>query len=61
MVELTSLAVQASHLLGSLINPNQGFPWLNFDISLAMCESASVPLFLMGIMLSSGVEVFLRD
>ena len=61
MVELTSLANQPFHLLGSLINPNAVLAQCNFDISLAMCEHASVPLFLMGIMPSSGVAVVLRD
>ena len=61
MVELTSLEVQASHLLGILINPNVVLAWLKFDMSLAMCEPVIVPLFLVGIMPSSGVEVVLRD
>ena len=58
--ELTSLAVQPIHLICSLINPTV-LAWLNFVVSLAMCEPASVPLFPMGIMLSSGVAVLLRD
>ena len=59
--ELTSLAVQAFHLLCSLINSYAILAWLNFVMSLAMCEPASVPLFLVGIMPSSGVEVVLKD
>ena len=61
MVELTSLAIQPFHLLSSLINPNVVLAWLNFDVSLAMCEPVVVPLFLMGIMPSLGVVVLLRD
>ena len=61
MVELTCLEVQYSHLLGSLINPNVVLAWLNFDMSLAMCELDLVPLFLVGIMPNSGVAVLLRD
>ena len=57
VVELTSLVVQASHLLSIPINPIVVLSWLNFDISLAVCEPASVPLFLVGIMPSSGVVV----
>ena len=51
VVELISLAVQAFHLLSSLINPNVVLVWLDFDMSLAMCEFVSVPLFLVGTML----------
>ena len=61
VVELTRLAVQASHLVVSLINPNVVFAWLNFDIYLVMCDPSSVPLFLVGIMPSLMVAVVLRD
>ena len=61
MVELTSLAIQHFHLLGSLINPKVVLAWLNFDMYLAVCERAFVPLFLVGIMKISGVAVMLRD
>ena len=60
VVELTSLASQPFHLLSSLINPNVVLDWMNFDISLDMCDPASVPLFLVGIMPRSGVVVLLR-
>ena len=60
MFELTSLAIQPFHLLSSLINPNVFFAWLNFDMSLAMCEPIVVPLFLMGIMPNMGVAVLPR-
>ena len=61
VVELTSLAIQPFHLLSNLINPNVVLDWLNFDVSLAMCEPTVVPLLLVGIMPSSVVEVLLRD
>ena len=59
-VELTGLAIQPLHLLSSLINPNVVLSWLNFDVPLAMCEPIVVPLFLVGIIPSSGVAVLLR-
>ena len=40
--ELTSLANQPIHLFCSLINPTV-LAWLNFVVSLAMCELANVP------------------
>ena len=49
MAELTSLVVQPFHLLSILINPNLVLAWLNFGVSLAMCDPAIVPLFLVGI------------
>ena len=55
------LSSLAFHLLSSMINPNVVLGWLNFGIYLAMCEPTSVPLFLVGIMPSSGVAVLLRD
>ena len=61
MVELTSLVFQPFELLSILINPNVVLAWLNFDMSLAMCEPIVVPLFIVGIMPKSGVEVVLRD
>ena len=60
MVDLTGLEIQPVHLLGSLINPNVVLARLNFDMSLTVCESAIVPLFLVGIMPSLGVVVLLR-
>ena len=60
MVELTSLAIQPFRLLSSLINPNVVLAWLNFDVSLAMCEPVVVLVFFVGIMTSSGVAVLLR-
>ena len=60
MVELNSLAIQPFHLFSSLINPNVVLVWLDFDTSLDMCELASVPLILVGVMPSSGVAVVLR-
>ena len=61
VVEITSLTIQSFHLLSNLINPNVVLAWLNFDVSLAMCELVVVPLLLVGIMPSSGVAVVLRD
>ena len=61
VVELIGLTIQPFHLLSIPINPNVVLAWMDLDTSLAMCESASVPLFLVGIMPISGVEVLLRD
>ena len=61
VVELTSLAIQLFQLLSILIKPNVVLAWLDFNMYLAMCEPAVVPLFLVGIMPISGVEMLLRD
>ena len=61
MVELTSLEIPPFHLFSILINPNVVLAWLDFDMSLDMCELASVSLFLMGMIPSSGVTVLLID
>ena len=59
LVELTSLAVSLS---SSLIADKPNYAGLaEFCVSLAMCESSIVPLFLVGIMPNSGVAVLLRD
>ena len=61
MVEITILAIQPFHPLGILINPKVVLAWLNFDMYLAVCEPAFVPLFLVGILTRLGVEMVLRD
>ena len=43
------------------LNENVFLAWLDFDMSLVMCEPIVVPLFLVGIMCSSGLVVLLRD
>ena len=45
MVELTSLEILPFHILNILINPNVVLAWLNFDLSLAMCEPVVVVVF----------------
>ena len=53
-----------THLLGCFpIQPDKPncVGLVVYYYTLAMCESASVPLFLEEIMPSSGVEVLLRD
>ena len=54
MVVITSLVVEPFQLLSSLINPNLVLAWMNFVMSLAMCEPDVIPLFL-------GVAMLLRD
>ena len=58
-IELTGLEVSLSSSF-VLLNPTV-LARLNFDKSLVMCESISVPLFLVGIIPNLGVEVMLRD
>ena len=61
VVSCCALGLLCNPWLDSLINPNV-VAWFDlFVVSLAMCESASVPLFLMGIMPSLGVAMLLRD